>query len=284
MRRSAAPNSNESNDAFDEYKVIMEEIKREHPDLTPNVVQQMAVERFSIVKEKTRSHSQTKLINEMFAGMSIFRFGMSKDKTSAPLTSNNNDNTNDTEDRRRCLNPRLSVSNIDSRPLSQSFVLGISSDGEDSLENSLQNIDASFKPPRRESSRCGRMSSMKRDSLTKSLTELVDVQEDKELHALIPDTLGQSHQDLHSSKNCSGSQKETITDRKGSLSDDLPDEIKAALAEYDNDDGQRSLGSGGSQRNRINKSIRSSLASSFASIDSANFEGDFSAWGYTSKR
>lgn len=287
-RRATTPNIDESNYAFDEYKVIMEELKREHPDLTPNVLKQMAVERFSSVKEKRCSHSQNNLMNEMFAGMFNFRFGLGKKLAAptAPPTSNDSDAANDPKDHRRRLNPRASVSNIDAKALmSQSFVSGISSDGEDSLENSLQNIEASIAPPRRQSIRRGRMNSLKRASLraslTRSSTELVDVQEDEELYASIPDTLvAQGHQDFNSTKNGPGSHNETTTDRKGSVSDELPDEIKAAFGVYDDDDGQRSLGCEGSRRRRNNKSTTSSIASSFGSIDSANFKGDFSAWEY----
>jgi len=276
MRRTVSSNSDESKDAFKEYKAIMEQIKREHPDLLPCAVQQMAVERFSSIKEKRCPQSNR--MNEMFAGMGNFRFGKGKDRdkpASTTPTSDEND-TNDPTDRQLSFNPRFSVPNIDTRALmSQSFVSGISSDDEDSLEDSLQNIEASVAPPRRQVSRRGRWSSLKRASLTRSSAELVDVQEDKELHASIPDTFAQSHEDLNATENASG--------LKESISNELPDEIKAVLDEYDNDDVQRSLGSDGKRegrrRNMLNESERSSMGSSFASIDSVNFEGDFSAWG-----
>jgi hypothetical protein len=270
MRRTASSNSDENEDAFKDYKVIMEEIKREQPDLLPSAVQQMAVERFSSIKEKRCSQSNR--INDMIAGIGNFRFGMGKDKTA---------DTNDPEDRRRSFNPRVSVPQIDTRALmSQSFVSGISIDDEDSLEDSLQNIEASVAPPRRQASRRGRRSSLKRASLTRSSAELVDVQEDKELHVSVPDNLAQSHQDLNvtTKKNGPGLQN--------SMSDELPDEIKAVLGEFDNDDGQGSFGSNGRRedrrRNMVHESIKSSMGSSLASIDSINFEGDFSAWGNNS--
>lgn len=282
MRRTASSNSNDSKDTFDEYKVIIEEIKRAHPDLPPSAVQQMAVARLSSIKEKRGSRNK---MNEMFAGMTNFRFGNGETASAPPPTSNGND-TNDPEGRRRRLNPRVSVPNIDTRGLSRSFLSGVSSDDEiDSLEDSLKNIEASTVTPssRRQGSRRGSRRSllMKRASLRSSMTELVDVEEDKELNASIPDTLAQSHQGSNSTKTGPGPQ---TTDLKISLSAELPDEIKVALGEYDNVDGQRSLGSDGKSEDRrrssrVSEGNRSSVSSSFASVDSANFEGDFSAWG-----
>ena len=306
MRRTASTNSDENQDAFHGYKALMEEIKRDHPELTPSAVQQMAMERFSGGgKEEHRNR-----LNEIMSGMTKFQFGLgngehrrndrksSQDETASTVPSaNENDvDPNDPEGRRRCmarrLNPRVSVKNIDSsKALSQSFLSGISSD-EDSLEDSLQNIEASISPPlRSQGSKRGLRSSLKcsaRASLTRSSTELVDVQEDKELHASIPDTLAQSHQDLHSTKSNSsksfGSQKKANGNKDSMSSDELPDEIKEALGEfYYNDDGRRSVGSEGRKEGSLGavrtSRFRESNCSSFASIDSAAFEGDFSAWG-----
>mmetsp|Transcript_37942 Transcript_37942/g.77520 ORF Transcript_37942/g.77520 Transcript_37942/m.77520 type:complete len:294 (-) Transcript_37942:134-1015(-) len=278
-RIRASSHIDEDEDAFNEYKVIMEEIKQEHPDLPLSAVQQMAVERFSIIKEKRLSQNS----NSLMTAMSNFRFGKGKKAPTDPTTNDND--TNDPEDRRKSLNPRISVPNIDTKSMmTQSFLGGFSSDDEDSLEDSLNNIEASTAPapPRRQPSRRGRRggSLKKHASLNMSSTELVDVQEDKVLHASIPESLAHStdrtqssNQDLNSAKNSPGPQK-------SSISDDLPDEIKVALGEYDIDDGQRSSGSDDkSQGRRRSRMSESSIASSFASVDSANFEGDFSAWG-----
>lgn len=238
----------------------------------------MAVERFSTIKEKRLSQNS----NSLMTAMSNFRFGKGKKAPTDPTTNDND--TNDPEDRRKSLNPRISVPNIDTKSMmTQSFLGGFSSDDEDSLEDSLNNIEASTAPapPRRQPSRRGRRGSLKKHaSVNISSTELVDVQEDKVLHASIPESLAHStdrtqssNQDLNSAKNSPGPQK-------SSISDDLPDEIKVALGEYDIDDGQRSSGSDDkSQGRRRSRMSESSIASSFASVDSANFEGDFSAWG-----
>ena len=271
--RASSP-SGEDKDAFDEYKVIMEEIKREHPDLPLSAVQQMTVERFSNKKEKRFSQ------NNLMAAMSNFRFGRGNKAKEDDPTTNDND-TNEPEDRRRSLNPRVSVKNLDANVLSQSFKEGISSDDEASLANSLENIETSASlRDNLADVRIG-TSSLKRASM-RSSTDLVDVHEDEELlQAPIPESLAQNTDktqnrdlNLNATKNSTGSQR--------SISDDLPEEIKLALEEYVNDDSRRSLGSNDKseirRRSRVDESIRSD-ASSFASIDSANFDGDFSAWG-----
>eukprot|EP00986_Skeletonema_menzelii_P011004 scaffold5534_cov146-Skeletonema_menzelii.AAC.2 len=272
FRRRVVRASSPEEDTFDEYKEIMEEIKRERPDIPLSAVQQMAVERFSSsTKEKRLSQ------NNLMTAMSNFRFGKGIKAKEDDPTTNDND-TNEPEDRRRRLNPRVSVKNLDVSSLSQSFKGGISSEDEDSLEGSLENIEA-FATPRRQASR---RVSMKRTSMTISSTELLDVQEDEELlQASIPGSLAQNSTDkTQSSGQNSGQNSKNSTGPQGSISDDLPDEIKLALAEYGNDDDRQNLGADGKSENRRRgrESIRSSNASSFASIDSAAFEGDFSAW------
>lgn len=262
FRRTASENEDE----FDQYKVIIEEIKREHPSLPPSAVQQMAVEKFSMVKE--RRCSQNTPVNEMLAGLSNFRFGKDKRPSLKNETSNTND-TNEPEDRRRSLNPRTSVANIDTKCLSQRSLASELS--EDSLEDSLQNIEASVTPPKRQGSRRGLRNSLKSASVKSA--SLTDVKEDEVLHASIQDTLAQSSH--NSTKTGSSSVK------RRSISDELPDEIKIALGEFDNIESPK-LSNGKSENRRCGRAkerVKSSIASSFASVDSANFEGDFSAWG-----
>ena len=279
--RAFSPNR-EDEGSFDEYKVIIEEVKREHPDLPPSVQQQMAVKRFSRTKEKRLSQNE----NNLMKAMSNFRFGRGN-KATEDLSTKTYD-TSEPEDRRRSLNPRTSVARIDTKSLTQSF-LEIPSDDENSLEDSLLNIEASA-APRRQPSRRVRRESQKRASLTRSSTELLDVQEDKVLHASIPESLAHSKDRTQSSDQDLKKSTKNSPDPHRSISDDLPDEIKVALGlgEFDNDDGQRSVGSHdkseGRRRSRVHESIRSSNSSSFLSIDSANFEGDFSAWGSRSSK
>lgn len=275
--RALSP-KDEDEGAFDDYKVIMEGIKREHPDLPPSVQQQMAVERFSSLKERRTSQNQSNLIT----AMSNFRFGRGNKAATGDPTTNSND-TNEPEDRRRSLNPRTSVARINTKGLSQS-ILEIPSDEDNSLEDSLLNIEASAAPRKQASRRVSRRDSQKHASLTRSSTELLNVKEDEELlNASIPESLANSKDRTQRSDQDSKSTKKSCADPHRSISGDLPDEIKVALGEYDIDDGQRSLGSHdkseGRRRSRVHESMRSSNASSFLSIDSANFEGDFSAWG-----
>lgn len=300
--RTASTNINENQDGdIDNLKALMEEIRRENPDLTPSAVQQMAMERFSN-KDKQCSQTNNNRLNEIMSGMTKFQFGLgnndqrrnsrkssvTQDETVASVPSvidNSEIDPSDPEGRRhRRINPRTSVPNIDTRQLSQSFLGGFSSD-DGSLEDSLQDIEASFTPsPRRQGSKRGMMRSSQRcsarASLTRSSTELVDViQEDTELHASIPDTLTQSHQDLHSTKSdsskCYQSQN-MANSKKSSCSEGLPEEIKEALGEfYPNDYGQRR---DSSIRSARASRLKESNCSSNSSIDSATFEGDFSAW------
>ncbi len=281
--RALSPNDNvEDEGAFDDYKEIMEEIKREHPDLPPSVQQQMAVKKLSSMKERRSSQTQSNLM----AAMSNFRFGRGN-KATGDLTTNSDD-TDEPVDRRRALNPRVSVKRID---LTQS-ILEIPSDGDNSLEDSLLNIEASAAlaptPKRQSSRRVVRRDSQKRASLNRSSTELLNVQEDEELlNASIPESLANSKDRTQNSDQDSKSTKNRYDPHK-SISDELPDEIKVALGKCDNDDGQLSLGSHerseGRRRSRVHDSMRSSNASSFLSVDSANFEGDFSAWGSKSSK
>lgn len=280
--RALSPND-EDEGAFDGYKVIMEEIKREHPDLPPSVQQQMAIERFSSsgIKEKRSSQNQ----NHLLTALSNFRFGRGNKATGDPTTDSNN--TNEPEDRRRHLNPRVSVARICTKGLSQS-ILDIPSDEDlDSLEDSLHNIEASAAPRRQVSRRVVRRESLKRASLTWSSTELLNVHEDEELlNASIPEFLANSKDRTQNSDQDVKSTKNNI-----SITGDLPDEIKLALDALDGcdiDDGQRSFGSHdksqGRRRSRVHESMRSSNASSFLSTDSDIFEGDFSAWGGKSSK
>lgn len=303
--RTASTNINENQDGdIDNLKTLMEEIRREHPDLTPSAVQRMAMERFSN-KDKRCSQTNNNRLNEIMSGMTKFQFGLgnsdqrrnsrkssvTQDETVASVPSvidNNEIDPSDPEGRRqamaRRLNPRTSVPNIDTRQLSQSFLGGISSD-DGSLEDSLQDIEASLSPsPRRQGSKRGMMRSSQRcsvrASLTRSSTELVDViQEDTELHASIPDTLTQSHQDLNSTKSDSSKSYQSqnmANSKKSTCSEGLPEEIKEALGEfYPNDDGQRR---DSSIRSARASRLKQSNCSSNSSIDSATFEGDFSAW------
>lgn len=284
--RALTHENDEDEGAFDDYKEIMEDIKREHPDLPLSVQQQMAVERFSNMKEKRSSQTQGNLM----AAMSNFRFGRGS-KATGDLATNSVD-ANEPEDRRRTLNPRVSVARIDTRGLSQS-TLEIPSDEDNSLESSLLNIEwsAALAPtPKRQTSsrRVVRRDSQKRGSLTRSSTELLNVQEDEQLlNASIPESLANSKDRTQNSDQDSKSTKNSHDPHK-SISDELPDEIKVALGICDNDDGQLSLGSHdrseGRRRSRVHDSMRSSNASSFLSVDSANFEGDFSAWGSKSSK
>ncbi len=284
--RTASTNINENQDGdIDNLKALMEEIRREHPDLTPSAVQRMAMERFSN-KDKRCSQTNNNRLNEIMSGMTKFQFGLgnSDQRRNSRKSSVTQDETvasvPSVIDNRR-LNPRSSVPNID---LSQSFLGGISSD-DGSLEDSLQDIEASLSPsPRRQGSKRGMMRSSQRcsarASLTRSSTELVDViREDTELHASIPDTLTQSHQDLHSTKSDSSKsyQSQNMSNsKKSSCSEGLPEEIKEALGEfYPNDDGQRR---DSSIRSARASRLKQSNCSSNSSIDSATFEGDFSAW------
>ena len=308
--RTTSTNFNENQDGeIENLKALMEEIRREHPDLTPSAVQRMAMERFPSKDKRCSQTNVNNRLNEIMSGMTKFQFGLgnsdqrrnsrkssaTQDETVAsvpPVIDNNEIDPSDPEGRRqamaRRLNPRNSVPDIDTRQLSQSFMGGISSD-DGSLEDSLQDIEASLSPsPRRQGSKRGMMRSSQRcsarASLTRSSTELVDViQEDTELHASIPDTLAQSHQDLHSTKSDSSKscQSQNMANRiNSSRSEGLPEEIKEALGEfYPNDYGQRR---DSSIRSARASRLRESNCSSNSSIDSATFEGDFSAWARTS--
>lgn len=305
--RTASTNFNEKQDGdFDNLKALMEEIRQEHPDLTPSAVQRMAMERFSNKDKRCSQNNNNNRLNEIMSGMFQFGLGNSdqrrtsrkssvtQDETVASVPSvidNNEVDPSDPEGRRqtmaRRLNPRTSVPNIDTRQLSQSFLGGFSSD-DGSLEDSLQDIEASLSPSsRRQGSKRGMMRSSQRcsarASLTRSSTELVDViQEDTELHASIPDTLAQSHQDLHSTKSDSSKscQSQNMANRKNSsCSEGLPEEIKEVLGELYSNDCQRR---DSSIRSARASRLRESNCSSNSSIDSATFEGDFSAWARTS--
>ena len=265
FRRNVSDISNKKEDEFHEYKVIIEEIKQQHPDLPQSAIQKMAVEKFSN-KEKCSQNP----INELFAGMSNLRFGKDK-RASWKSSSKNDDNTKElVEDRRQSLNPRISVANIDARAKSQSSIMSELSKEEDSLENSLEKIEASAARPRKQLSKRGMLKTV---NSTKS--ELVDVQEDEVLQIL--ETSAKDSQSKNSSR------------KRNSITDDLPDEIKVALDDYDRDD--LSMGSdikSQTQTRRrsslMNESIKTSNASFDVSIDSANFEGDFSAWASKSSK
>ena len=306
--RTASTNFNENQDGeIENLKALMEEIRREHPDLTPSAVQRMAMERFSSKDKRCSQTNNNNRLNEIMSGMTKFQFGLgnsdqrrnsrkssvTQDEAVAsvpPVIDNNEIDPSDPEGRRqamaRRLNPRKSVPNINTRQLSQSFLGGISSD-DGSLEDSLQDIEASLSPsPRRQGSKRGMMMSSQRcsarASLTRSSTELVDViQEDTELYASIPETPTQSHQDLHSTKSDSSKsyQSQNVANSKKSTftcSEGLPEEIKEALGEfYPNDYGQRR---DSSIRSARASRLKGSNCSSNSSIDSATFEGDFSAW------
>lgn len=295
--RTASTNFNGNQDGdIENLKALMEGIRREHPDLTPSAVQRMAMERFSNKHKRCSQTNNNNRLNEIMSGMTKFQFGLNSDqrrnsrKSSVtqnetvasvpPVIDNNEIDPSDPEGRRqamaRRLNPRNSVPDIDTRQLSQSFLGGISSD-DGSLEDSLQDIEASLskRGMMRSSQRCSA-----RASLTRSSTELVDViQEDTELHASIPDTLTQSHQDLHSTKSDSSKSyqlQNMANSKKSTCSEGLPEEIKEALVEfYPNDYGQCRDSSIRSARASL---LKESNCSSNSSIDSATFEGDFSAW------
>lgn len=286
IRRTSITNSDENQDAFDEYKAIRAEIKREHPDLTPSALQQMAVERFS------KRCSQRDQLSEVMRGMSTFQFGLanavrrrsSKDEAaSTPVASSDNENLE--YRRHRSLNPRTSVTDKDIKnAVRQSFLSGVSSHDEDSLDDSLRQIELEIVGRRRSSRRSSRRRSGARASLSRSV-KLVDVKENENLHASIGsirNSFAQSHQED------SNSARNEAKDRQGSISELLPDEIKAFLdaasqfGEYNIDESQRSLGlDNRSEGRRISRINRISSRSSFGSFDSGNFEGDFSAWGST---
>lgn len=139
--RTASTNFNENQDGdIENLKALMEEIRREHPDLTPSAVQRMAMERFSNMHKRCSQTNNNNRLNEIMSGMTKFQFGLgnsdqrrssrkssaTQDETVASVPSvidNNNEiDPSDPEGRRqamarRLINPRTGVPNIDCRSL-----------------------------------------------------------------------------------------------------------------------------------------------------------------------
>lgn len=328
--------------AVHEYKKVMEDIQRECPDLSAGAVQQMALKRCAILNEQRELANNNRDRNKadlfLRGMMSKLRIGNNSNKeqgdnggadadaayagkdklgsstgrSTIGLSNQESDMMISEASKRRSLAVRRSVCSIssdDRKAVAQSLVSIDNSVDEESLQDSLEDIERKTYLVKTSNERTPSSIMMRHqaraDSIRHSrrmsgltLEQLSDVEEDEE-------SSNKSNQSKKSQEGQDGSRHDassshlkvksnsSSSSKRLSVTAILPDEIKVvfdyfengqkndtATAPSNNGPGRRKNETTKANSRRSTKSDESnSNRMSFVSVDSTNFAGDFSAWG-----
>lgn len=303
--------------AVQEYKKAVQEYKNTRPHLSTGVIQQMALKRAKILADE---REQKKKESNLFRGMmsKITRIGKVRARSDESAQSYDDGNTGSTfgsttatiDDTTRVwrngrsIACRKSVASIDSdelRHVRLSSNCDDDIDDDESLMNSLHNIEAGMDNiavdgtihtnTRRPSRRTVVNNSVKFSKRGSDLeVELTDVKEDQEIRSLCADDDGTS---IKKKQGSGGIRHASIRE---SITKALPAEIKILLDNFGvvantkepGGGAQRQEGKGKTIMRQSDTSERSSKysshrSSSMCSMDSDDFDGDFSAWASSRK-
>jgi len=290
----------EEDDEIHIYKKCMEDIAENNPHLPIAAIQQMTLKRCAVIQEERKQRKKSNPSNILRGMMRKLRLSNSNKREEHDLEIGSTIGSS-TEQQQleaevwrngRSIACRRSVASISSEDRSAALAQLIDFNDDESLTDSLHNIESSimFDPStpdcnKRRSRRSlvdSKRSSKRVSDMSLGLSDVeeYEVAKQSELASkVICSQIGDTSLVNSSQSDSSKEKKEESTTRL------LPDEIKVLLNDFKADNNNNNKGKKKkilcqleSEKRRSNNSSVSHRSSSILSMDSDNFEGDFAAW------
>lgn len=295
----------EDDDEIHIYKKCMKDIAHNNPNLPLVAIQQMTLKRCAVIQEERKQRKKSNLSDSLRSMMRKLRLSNNnkREEHDTEMGSTIGSSTEqqqqlDTEGWRngRSIACRRSVASISSEDRSAALAQLVDFNDDESLSNSLQNIESSimFDPStpdcnKRRSRRSlvdSKRSSKRVSDMSLGLSDVEEYELPSELESnvgaskVICSQIGDTSLVNRSQSDSSFEKKEESSTRL------LPDEIKVLLNDFNADNNSNKKGKKKkeilcqleSKKRRSNNSSVSHRSSSILSTDSENFEGDFAAW------